>query len=226
MTTSRLPVWISVALGATFALAACTTTSRTPPTPRVSDTAAPSTGAVSSADPSATGAGSTSSASAEPAATASPPAGSPAPTAPAWVSAALTDVSTGETVRLADMRGRVVIVETMAIWCSNCRVQQGAVKAALAQLPPDRVSYVVIDVDPNEDAASLARYRQQNGFDGHYVIAGREVARALAADLGDQFLNPPSTPIVIIGADGTIRPTDFGQKSVDQLVSLARAAGA
>ncbi len=143
-----------------------------------------------------------------------------------WATAPLTDVATGETFRIADLAGKVVIVETMAIWCSNCRAQQGDVMTALEQLPTDDVVYVVLDVDPNEDAASLADYRVDNGFEGRYAIAGTEVARALAAEFGDQFLNPPSTPMLIIGTDGTVTNTDFGHKSPDQIVALAEAHGA
>jgi thiol-disulfide isomerase/thioredoxin len=135
-------------------------------------------------------------------------------------------VTTGETFRIADHAGSVIIIEAMAIWCSNCRAQQGDVKAALERLPPDSVVYVVVDVDPNEDRASLASYREQNGFSGRYAVAGSDVARALAADFGDQFLNPPSTPIVIVGTDGRVTPTEYGHKSADEIFALAVAHGA
>lgn len=135
-------------------------------------------------------------------------------------------MSTGETFRIADHAGKVIIIESMAIWCSNCRAQQGEVKAALERLPPDSVVYIVLDVDPNEDRASLASYREQNGFNGRYTVAGGDVARALAADFGDQFLNPPSTPIVIVGTDGRVTLTEYGRKSADQITALAVANGA
>ena len=86
--------------------------------------------------------------------------------------------------------------------------------------------YVVLDVDPNEDAASLAAYREQHGFQGRYAIASKDVARALAAEFGDQFLNPPSTPMLVVGTDGTVTRTDFGHKSPDTIVALAEAHGA
>jgi len=144
----------------------------------------------------------------------------------AWATAPLVDVATGESFRIADHAGKVVILETMAIWCSNCRAQQGDVQAALARLPADQVVYVVLDVDPNEDGTSLAGYRVDNGFEGRYAVAGSDVARALAADFGDQFLNPPSTPMLIIGTDGTVTRTEFGHKSADDIVALAKANGA
>lgn len=144
----------------------------------------------------------------------------------AWAVAPLTDVATGETFRIADLAGSVVIIEPMAIWCSNCRAQQRDVQDALAQLPTDKVVYVVLDVDPNEDAASLAEYQAANGFTGRYAIAGDDVARALAADFGDQFLNPPSTPMVIVGTDGTVTRTEYGHKDTDEVIALAQAHGA
>jgi thiol-disulfide isomerase/thioredoxin len=143
-----------------------------------------------------------------------------------WATAPLVDVSTGASFRIADHAGKVIILETMAIWCSNCRAQQRDVKTALGELPAESVVYVVLDVDPNEDGPSLASYREQQGFDGRYAIAGTTVARALAADFGDQVLNPPSTPIVFIGTDGRVTLTEFGHKSPDELVALARAHGA
>jgi len=143
-----------------------------------------------------------------------------------WAAAALVDVSTGETFRIADHAGEVIILETMAIWCSNCRAQQRDVKTALGDLPAESVTYIVLDVDPNEDGPSLAAYRDQQGFEGRYAIAGTEVARSLAAEFGEQILNPPSTPMVFIGTDGQVTLTEFGHKSPDELVALARAHGA
>ncbi len=178
-------------------------------------------------------------------ATAAPPAHSPATTpsdasatqntAPAvamtqpWATVELVDVRSGETFRIADLvaAGNVVIVETMAIWCPNC-VRQGAeVNAALAELgPASNVVYVVLDVDLHEDAAALADYQTQNGFDGRYAIAGIPASRALAEEFGANVLNPPLTPIVIIGTDGIGTLTKHGPKSAEQIVAVVRDAGA
>ena len=115
----------------------------------------------------------------------------------AWATASLTDVSTGEEFSIADHAGDVIIVETMAIWCSNCRAQQHEVQAALARLPADRVVYVVVDVDPNEDAASLAEYRVDNGFDGRYAIAGTRPG----ASARGRFRRPVPQPAIHADAD-------------------------
>jgi thiol-disulfide isomerase/thioredoxin len=143
-----------------------------------------------------------------------------------WATAGLVDVTTGETFRIADHAGQVIIIETMAIWCPSCRAQQNDVHAALDDLPADTVEYIVLDIDPSEQADSLAAYREDNRYTGTYAIAGPDVARALAGEFGDQVLNPPSTPIVIVGADGRVTLTDFGHKSVADIVALVQANGA
>lgn len=164
-----------------------------------------------------------------PAASATPTA-SAAPTAPVlhqpWAAVKLTDVTTGEVFRLADYAGQVIIIETMAIWCPNCLVQQRAVDAALAELGSAKVRYVVLDVDLNEDAAALADYRVEGGFTGEFVVAGIPVARALAEEFGAQILNPPLTPIIIVSTDGSATLTDYGRHTSEEIVALARAAGA
>src|SRR4030067_1885837 len=106
----------------------------------------------------------------------------------------------------------------MSICCSNCRTQQVDVQAALAGRPADAVVYVVLDVDKSEDGDSLAAYRNKNGFQGRYAVAGNDVARALAADFGDQFLHPPSPPMVVVGTDGTVTRTDLRHKRAKHLV--------
>jgi thiol-disulfide isomerase/thioredoxin len=146
-----------------------------------------------------------------------------------WATAELVDVRTGEMFRIADLvaDGNVVVVETMAIWCPNCARQGAEVNAALAELGPTaNVVYVVLDIDLPEDAADLAAYQAQYGFDGRYVVAGIPVARALAEDFGANMLNPPLTPMVIVGTDGVGTLTEHGPKSSEQIVALVRAAGA
>jgi thiol-disulfide isomerase/thioredoxin len=219
MTDHRRPVWLpTTAVAILLVAAACTASAGS--SPPVADR--PSESNAGPASPAAL--------TPSPALSASPEV---APSDPpkialtqAWATALLTDVTTGEPFRIADLAGKVVIIETMAIWCSNCRVQQGEAKAALARLPASSVVYVALDIDPNEDGPSLAAYREQNDFEGIYAIAGKDVARALAADFGDQVLNPPSTPMIIVGTDGAVTRTDFGIKSSDDIVATAEAHGA
>jgi len=138
--------------------------------------------------------------------------------APAWFSASLTNVNTGESFTINDLKGKVVLVETMAVWCSNCLKQQTQVKALHASLG-ERDDFVSIgfDIDPNEDADRLKSFVEGNGFDWHYAVAPDDVSRDIASLYGAQFLNPPSTPMLIIDRHGVAHPLPFGIKSADDL---------
>ena len=55
----------------------------------------------------------------------------PAVELPAWFTSQLTDVNSGQPFSIADHQGKVVLVETLAVWCSNCLKQQREVLALL-----------------------------------------------------------------------------------------------
>ena len=133
---------------------------------------------------------------------------------PAWFSAELTDVNSGETLTVAGLKGKVVLVETMAIWCSNCLRQQNEVKALYEALGmEDGLVTLVLDIDPNENAEHLREYAAKHGFDWIYAVAPREVAREIGQLYGDQFLNPPSTPMLIVDRQGEVHLLPFGRKT-------------
>jgi thiol-disulfide isomerase/thioredoxin len=138
--------------------------------------------------------------------------------APAWFSANLTNVTSGETFKIADFKGKVVLVETLAMWCSNCKKQQGEVKALHEALGMDKdLVSIGLDIDANENAADLKAYTESNGFDWVYAVAPEDVQREIASLYGDQFLNPPSTPMLIIDRKGQVHVLPFGIKSAEQL---------
>ncbi len=145
---------------------------------------------------------------------------------PAWATIPLTDVRTGETFTLAGTGDRVVFVEPMAVWCSSCRQQQETAKEAVAGLDPSGITWVALDVDPNETPEMLARFADDNEFPFTYAIAGVELSRALADAFGAQVLSPPSTPVIVIGTDGTVTLTEFGHKSQARIAELAQQHGA
>ena len=159
------------------------------------------------------------------------PAATPEPTvAPptldqAWANVELTNVADGSTFRIADFAGRTVFLENMAIWCSKCKEQQREATKANRALGDD-VAFIVLDVEPTEDAAALAAYAARNDFPFIYAVAPKAYSRAIAREFGDLVLAPPTTPVWFIGSDGTVTFTESGIKSADELVELARAHGA
>lgn len=142
------------------------------------------------------------------------------PTDDAWRTTALVDTRSGATFTIDELKGKLVVIEPMAIWCSNCRIQQEEAAVALDRLDDPTIVYVSVDVDPDEHAGDLAAYADGSGFDWDFVVATKEVARSLAATFGDQILSPPSTPLILVGRDGEVVEPHFGVRSADDLVEL------
>jgi hypothetical protein len=139
-------------------------------------------------------------------------------TTPEWFDMELVDAQTGETFTMNDYAGNVILLEAMAIWCPNCVVQAHEVRTLHEALgyPEDLIS-VTLDVDINEDSASLKEYAYGYGFDWHFAIAPIEVARALGNLYTAQYLNPPLSPMMIIDREGNVHHLEYGIKDAETL---------
>lgn len=135
-----------------------------------------------------------------------------------WFSVELTDARTGQIFTMNDYAGKVVLVETMAIWCPNCIRQANQVQNLHTLLGnPDDLVSVSLDVDLHEDQAALKKYVEEFGFEWHYAVAPLEVARALGNLYSAQYLNPPLSPMLIIDRDGNVHTLEYGEKSAEIL---------
>jgi peroxiredoxin len=140
---------------------------------------------------------------------------------PDWFDMEMVDVQTGETFTMNDYAGKVVLLETMAMWCPNCIVQGNEVRKLHKALgnPEDLIS-VSLDVDVNEDAPTLKEYAHGYGFEWHFAIAPIEVARALGNLYTAQYLNPPLAPMLIIDRDGNVHHLEYGMKDSETLQKI------
>jgi hypothetical protein len=137
---------------------------------------------------------------------------------PDWYQSELMDVNSGTSFTLDMYRGKVILVETIAVWCPNCLRQQREIQALheLLGMRDDLIS-IALDIDPNETAEILRTHAMSNGFDWIYAVAPRNVAREIGQRYGNQFLNPPSTPVLIIDRHGEAHPLPFGIKRAGEL---------
>jgi hypothetical protein len=76
---------------------------------------------------------------------------------------------------------------------------------------------VSLDVDLNEDEASLKEYAQEFGFEWRFVVAPLEIQRALGNLYTAQYLNPPLSPMMIIDRDGNVHHLEYGLKEAETL---------
>jgi hypothetical protein len=134
----------------------------------------------------------------------------------------LLDVTDGQVLVIGALAaGRPLLLETMAIWCTNCRMQQDQVSDAHAFADFTSIS---LDVDPTELPADLASYAAQHGYDWHFAKATAAVANQLRSRFGTSVLNPPSTPKILFRPDGSVTALDFNRiYSAADLASLINA---
>ena len=138
-----------------------------------------------------------------------------------WFSMEMTDVQTGKTFTMNDYAGKVVLLETMAIWCPNCIVQATQVKKLHKALGnPDDLISVTLDVDSNENEADLKEYASSYGLDWHFAVAPLLVERALVNLYSAEYLNPPLSPMLIIDRKGNVHQLKYGIKDVETLQKI------
>lgn len=131
----------------------------------------------------------------------------------------LRDVRSGETFTLGELAADApVIVETMAIWCTNCRQQMHQVTAAHELADFHSVS---IDVEPTEIAEDLVAYADREGFGWPFVLADAELATTLRERFGTEVLFPPGMPKLLVRTDGSVELLPLGELlSADEIAAL------
>ena len=139
---------------------------------------------------------------------------------PAYLDVELTDAATGETFTLASLEGEVVAIEPMAIWCSNCKAQQNNVKEAYSDIADAGVTYISLGIDPGENEDALARYADRNEFGWTFVKSPTELSRELSDLFGPQILSAPSTPLIVLDANGDVFTQEWGFHDPDSLLGI------
>jgi thiol-disulfide isomerase/thioredoxin len=130
----------------------------------------------------------------------------------------LRDVRTGEDFTLGQLAAeKPVLLETMAIWCTNCRSQQHNVVDAHALADFHSIS---LDVDPNEYPQDLVDYANREGFDWRFATANAELVGQLRERFGTAVAVPPGMPKILFRTDGSIELIGLGELySPDQVAA-------
>jgi hypothetical protein len=132
-----------------------------------------------------------------------------------WRTATLTDVLTDEPFTIESF-DRPVLVETFAVWCSNCKRQQDELKTFHDAVGDDVVS-VALDTDQNEDAGTVREHARSNGYDWRYAVSPPAVTRSLVDEFGASMTSPPTVPMVLRCPDGTATRLQDGHKPTSYL---------
>jgi hypothetical protein len=131
----------------------------------------------------------------------------------------LVDVASGETFTIGQLAAdQPVLLETMAIWCTNCRAQQHNVVAAHNQAAFHSIS---LDVDPSETPEDLAIYAEREGFDWRFAMADAELLGTLRERFGTAIAVPPGMPKVLFRTDGSVQLIGLGELYTAQQIADA-----
>ena len=109
----------------------------------------------------------------------------------------------GGTLRLADLRGRVVILNFWATWCIPCRSEIPALSQLQKDLETRGLSVVGVSYD---DTADLIREFQKDIKQDYAIVLGGK-------DVGGQLPASPLPTTYIIDRQGRIREKFIGEKS-------------
>ena len=134
------------------------------------------------------------------------------------------ELATGQTVRCADFRGKVVFLEFWATWCGPCREPMEHL-VALAKRRGlswgDKVALVAIGIDKDRD--ELRRHIQQHGDAPIRYLWSPQDGDAMAGSAFADYVISGVPTAFLIGRDGRIlwrgHPASFElERKIDELV--------
>lgn len=127
------------------------------------------------------------------------------------------DALTGDTVRLADMRGKVVMLQFTASWCGVCRKEMPQIESRIWQRHKNDTSFALIGIDRDEPAEKVSRFVEQTGVTYPMVLDPDADIFGLYADK-----KAGVTRNVIIGRDGRIVMTTrlYEEKEFEHMVAV------
>ncbi|HEY3027281.1 MAG TPA: cytochrome c biogenesis protein CcdA [Pyrinomonadaceae bacterium] len=111
----------------------------------------------------------------------------------------------GKPFRLADLRGRVVLLNFWATWCQPCRAEIPEFNALQRELKSQGLEVVGVSVSPTDTIEAIKDF-QKDLKQEYTVLRGAE-------EIGEKFGNGPGLPVThIIDREGRIRQKLIGQR--------------
>ncbi len=117
----------------------------------------------------------------------------------------------GTPLDVADLRGKVVVVNFWASWCAPCRAEALALNRVHQRRSPEGAMFVGVNIKDDRTAAKAFERRQLTAYPSLYDQAGVVLTRF--AELAPQ--TPPTT--LLIDKQGRVAGRFIGQVTDNQL---------
>jgi thiol-disulfide isomerase/thioredoxin len=142
--------------------------------------------------------------------------------AQAALDAAVLRDDAGRVLSLAELRGKVVVLNFWATWCPPCREETPALVRAQTELGRDRVQIVGLAIDSPREVSA---FKQEFGVSYPLVVLGTEGLDLMRA-LGNRTGALPFT--LVLDASGRLHSRHLGaldERAIERLVNAALRAG-
>lgn len=120
--------------------------------------------------------------------------------APTWMTATLTDETTGQEFSILDAE-QPVVLHTFETWCSKCQSQQENLNTLYEQRG-DQLLMVDLNIDENYDPDEMVQYAENNGHQWRFGIASSAVMSSLVDEFGQDVSIAPQAPVILVCPDG------------------------
>ena len=119
----------------------------------------------------------------------------------------LVGADAGQRFRLADQRGKPVLIEVFAAWCGACRRSAPALVEAYKSQAGKNVSFVGVSVDASQDDA--LRVKRDWGIPYDVVLDDGSVSKRYNIEVLPTF--------ILVGGDGVVKHVATGVQSRDDI---------